>query len=90
MKVRQISNQTMDKKRIMEKMKKEMQKRNQNLCQICQKATIIIKNLNNNKNGWNVKLVRLSLFKATKTYYSSFNAQAKNNLNLQNKRNLDL
>ena len=79
----------MDRKKIMAKMKKVTIKRNLNLCQICPKATIIIKNLKSNKNGFNVKLVRLSLFKATKTYCSSFNVPVRNNLSQQKKRNFD-
>lgn len=48
----------MAKKRIMAKIKKEIQKRNQNTLQICRKVRNIIRNFNNNKNGWNVKSVK--------------------------------
>lgn len=48
----------MAKKRIMAKIKKEIQKRNQNTLHICRKVRNIIRNFNNNKNGWNVKSVK--------------------------------
>lgn len=72
----------MAKKRIMAKIKKEIQKRNQNTLQICRKVRNIIRNFNNNKNGWNVKSVKHFQPKVTKTLFSSYNAQVKNSLNL--------
>lgn len=67
MKQVQNSKMIMDKKRIMAKIKRETQKRNQNSPQICRKVRKIIRNFSNNKNGWNVKLVKHFQLKGTKT-----------------------
>lgn len=47
----------------------------------------ITKNSKSKKNGYNAKSVRLSLYKATRTFYSSFNVPAKNISNRRRKRN---
>lgn len=87
MKVDRMSKLMLGRKRNSGKTKKETKKRSLNLCLICRKVTIIIKNLNKKKNGLNVKLVKLFMFKVTKKFCFSFNVPVKNRSNQLKKRN---